>query len=255
MIHFTTNRMDESELIDFREGWKEEIKKKQQTVSHEKDKAVNFFEKAHDIKRDEMASTQDFSNSFICEPLNTNTLQTPFAGQKRYGNQFVGSKKQKQSVAHSLLTLDIPSYRQSGFTNKTNRQSPYKVPKMSNSCDSNQDFISLLIRDIDEITAVPFFDVSLPKEVCVKIFNHLDVNDLCRCACVSKAWSALANDELLWYNLYKRLGFMQFSKVSILDQENWKFLVKDAMLRRQLIEKNWKEMICQTQTLEYEKGA
>ena len=34
----------------------------------------------------------------------------------------------------------------------------------------------------DEITAIPFFDISIPKEVAVNIFKHLNLKDLCHCA-------------------------------------------------------------------------
>ncbi|XP_052214862.1 F-box/WD repeat-containing protein 8-like isoform X3 [Dreissena polymorpha] len=39
-----------------------------------------------------------------------------------------------------------------------------------------------LISDIDEVTEIPFFDITLPKEVAVNIFQYLSMQDLCHCA-------------------------------------------------------------------------
>ena len=117
----------------------------------------------------------------------------------------------------------------------------------------NEDLISLLIRDIDETTSIPFFDISLPKEVCVKIFSRLGVVDLGRCACVSKAWASIASDELIWYKVHKRLGFKDQGK-NVKECAGWKSLVKDGILNQRLVTQNWKERICQIQTIEYEKG-
>ena len=38
----------------------------------------------------------------------------------------------------------------------------------------------------------------LPKELLLRIFSHLDVISLCRCAQVSKAWNVLALDGSNW---------------------------------------------------------
>ena len=89
--------------------------------------------------------------------------------------------------------------------------------------------------------------------MCLKIFSHLNVKELCHCACVSKAWSPLADDELTWYNIYKKLGFKELGKTAQ-EKTDWKGLVRDSILRQRSVTKNWKERICQIQTLEYEKG-
>lgn len=49
----------------------------------------------------------------------------------------------------------------------------------------------------DEINEIPFFDISVPREVAVKIFQHLSMLDLCRCAQVFEIFLILIN-----YNLY-----------------------------------------------------
>ncbi|ESN96241.1 hypothetical protein HELRODRAFT_163285 [Helobdella robusta] len=38
----------------------------------------------------------------------------------------------------------------------------------------------------------------LPKELILRIFSYLDLLSLCRCACVSRIWNALATDGSVW---------------------------------------------------------
>ncbi len=45
---------------------------------------------------------------------------------------------------------------------------------------------------IDYIKSVPF-------ELAVRIFQYLDAKSLCHAAQVSKAWSRISNDDLIWY--------------------------------------------------------
>ncbi|VDP32343.1 unnamed protein product [Soboliphyme baturini] len=48
----------------------------------------------------------------------------------------------------------------------------------------------------------------LPKELLLKIFSHLDVLSLCRCAQVCRAWNLLALDGSNW----QRVDLFQFQK-------------------------------------------
>lgn len=48
--------------------------------------------------------------------------------------------------------------------------------------EKTETLLDQLIADIDEITEIPFFDIKIPREVAVKIFQHLDVKDLCNCS-------------------------------------------------------------------------
>ena len=45
---------------------------------------------------------------------------------------------------------------------------------------------------------VDFVNKKLPKELIIRIFSYLDINSLCRCACVSKYWNTLALDGSNW---------------------------------------------------------
>ena len=240
-----------SDLHTFREEWKCEINK-QHCVKNDETIAGSSSDAPDKI--DKSGCTGTISNVFdhttISEPLHL-----PNCNESNLQNtQFVSKKPKLDSIA--LLTLDIPSYQimQTDYGNKNKDVLPGTVHlTQSDSCYGDHDLISLLIRDIDETTTVPFFDISLPKEVCLKIFSHLNVKELCHCACVSKAWSPLADDELTWYNIYKKLGFKELGKTAQ-EKTDWKGLVRDSILRQRSVTKNWKERICQIQTLEYEKG-
>jgi len=58
--------------------------------------------------------------------------------------------------------------------------------------------VDRLIADLDEINTVPFFDVQLPRELALIIFGYLGMQDLGRCAAVSRSWHSLAEDNVLW---------------------------------------------------------
>ena len=48
-------------------------------------------------------------------------------------------------------------------------------------------FIYLLISQ-DDINEIPFFDTTVPREVAMKIFQHLDMKSLCMCSQVRREW-------------------------------------------------------------------
>ena len=100
-----------------------------------------------------------------------------------------------------------------------------------------------LIRDIDESTDVPFFNVSLPREIALKIFEYLLLKDLYSCLQVCKSWHSLSLDELLWYNLYKQMKFDQIPRKS---DENWKNSVQEAVLYNRQVIQNFKTHQCRT---------
>ncbi|KAL4223809.1 regulation of transcription factor catabolic process [Mactra antiquata] len=117
-------------------------------------------------------------------------------------------------------------------------------------CDER--LLDKLIADIDEITEIPFFDISVPREVAVKIFQHLDLVELCQCAQVSKSWRSLAEDELLWCRICHRLGQEQIYTTR--EKRNWKQIVQHNVERRRTLISNWKNRIGKLSPLEHVKG-
>jgi len=49
---------------------------------------------------------------------------------------------------------------------------------------------------------IPFDFNTLPNEIVLRIFSHLEVSSLARCLRVNKIWQVLANDQRLWESLY-----------------------------------------------------
>ena len=111
---------------------------------------------------------------------------------------------------------------------------------------SNLTLIDELIRDIDESTSIPFFNISLPREIALLIFDYLSIKDLCSCSQVCKSWYSLSSDEILWYNLYKRLKFDNLKKEY---DHSWKNHVKEAVLSNQRLINNFKNHQCRTTKL------
>ena len=117
---------------------------------------------------------------------------------------------------------------------------------------SKKSLLDQLIDDINEITSIPFFDLRLPKEVGIQIFNHLGVKELCACAQVSKAWKFLSEDELIWYRVGCKLGYVQ--DCAAVDRADWKACVRESMLEERELRRNWKERMCRLSSLEFERG-
>lgn len=238
--------MAEKELQSFREKWRKEIKEK---VDHCR------------INKSDTLAVNSACNVILGESVENiskekNKLKPKHETCKKWNIAHDGRKRQRPEInqPNSLMTLEIPSYQeQQRHVNHSMNDTSKQTIECTSHHHHNEDLLSLLIKDIDETCAIPFFDISLPREVCINIFNYLDTADLCHCACVSKTWASIANDDLLWCKLYERLGLEKTKKNNV-DDISWKCIVKNGILKRRLVERNWKERICQIQTFEYEKG-
>ncbi|XP_022341648.2 F-box/WD repeat-containing protein 8-like [Crassostrea virginica] len=105
--------------------------------------------------------------------------------------------------------------------------------------ETKERILDKFLSDLDEINEIPFFDISIPREVAVKIFQHLSMLDLCRCAQVSKSWKSLAEDELLWCKICHDLGYEEDTLT--IEKVDWKDIVRQNISRKNLILSNWKE--------------
>lgn len=108
------------------------------------------------------------------------------------------------------------------------------------------------ISDLDEINEIPFFDISVPREVAVKIFQHLSMLDLCRCAQVSKSWKSLAEDELLWCKICHELGCEEDTLA--VERIDWKEIVRQSVSHKKLVLSNWKERKGEVRQLQHMPG-
>ncbi|XP_013780103.1 F-box/WD repeat-containing protein 8-like [Limulus polyphemus] len=127
----------------------------------------------------------------------------------------------------------------------------HDVPKKTKKDAFGKDcLIDVLIHDLDDINDIPFFDITLPKEVAIKIFQCLGIEDLCSCAQVSKSWRSIAEDDLLWYRLYCYSGYGNDTTAPVHSVQNWKGFLRDTIVREQTLRQNWKNRIGRLYELE-----
>lgn len=167
-----------------------------------------------------------------------------------HGNLAI-SRPQPFATSHNdAILLSLPQPIEQNYT------SVCKRPKLQTNSTEHlkKSLVDQLIEDIDEITRIPFFDISLPKEVGIQIFSHLELKDLCACALVSKSWKLLAEDKLIWYRVGCHLGYVKEKDCAITDRANWKATVQRRFLEERNLKRNWKERICKLFSLEFERG-
>ncbi|KAG7262680.1 hypothetical protein CRUP_005300, partial [Coryphaenoides rupestris] len=119
------------------------------------------------------------------------------------------------SIASSLLdgrTSPLRERLQKERMRKRKRQQHITTtepcrPSSPQQTQKKEKLVDQLIQDLNEMNDIPFFDVDLPYELALKIFQYLDCAELGRCAQVSKEWAQLAEDEVLWFRLCRRAGF------------------------------------------------
>nr|XP_033811673.1 F-box/WD repeat-containing protein 8-like [Geotrypetes seraphini] len=112
--------------------------------------------------------------------------------------------------------------------------------------------VEQLISDLNEINEIPFFDIQLPYELALQIFQYLNRVELGRCAQVSKTWKVLAEDEVLWYRVCKQEGYLLDATIS--DCSCWKQVLQDCLIKENTLRTNWKNRIGAVSQLQYDLG-
>ena len=254
---------DSEELQLFRQKWKKELKKSRDKCVSEGgedqssntlkcDRKENFLgnklrcsgEEVRNLNADlgEQANFPNFHSENSCENSGSPEILEHIIEDK----STICTVNQTEPV---LFSLPRPGEQRS-TVGDCKRQ---KLQLVS-AKNSKKSLIDQLIEDIDEITSIPFFDLSLPKEVGIQIFSYLRSRDLCACAQVSKSWKILAEDELIWYHEGCKLGLVQEEECSLIDRTNWKIIVQHSILEERDLRRNWKERICRLSSLEFERG-
>ncbi|XP_004597853.2 F-box/WD repeat-containing protein 8 [Ochotona princeps] len=113
-----------------------------------------------------------------------------------------------------------------------------RSPPVREGAGGSEPLVDQLIRDLNELDDVPFFDVQLPYELAINIFQYLGRKELGRCAQVSKTWKVIAEDEVLWYRLCQQEGHLPESSIS--DYSCWKLVFQECRAREHMLRTNWK---------------
>ncbi|XP_040571299.1 F-box/LRR-repeat protein 20 [Lepeophtheirus salmonis] len=117
----------------------------------------------------------------------------------RYGRETNGHSSSSRKSSGSIKPSGIPSTN-NGFTNSHhNNNNPhtsdvYQVSRNGSTANSWSKLGNRVFGEGDE----SLINRKLPKELLLRIFSHLDVVSLCRCAQVSKSWNVLALDGSNW---------------------------------------------------------
>lgn len=268
----------------FREQWEKELKK---TTKDQKNARKNVTKSTHFTSTNEDTKNRYFvdhqkesvhtrnQNKCVSEPQESSSNQTsreeteweassdPTSVKSATDQRDANYQPEYVSIAEGLLDGRtsplrdrIQAERQRGkrqFDVGANVNHSRAIQKQPQCKVARGDaFVEQLIQDLNEINDIPFFDVELPYELALKIFQYLSRAELGRCAQVSKAWKVLAEDELLWYSLCLKEGYHSDSGVS--DSPCWKSTLRDCLENERDLRYNWKNRIGAISHLQYELG-
>ncbi|XP_036382080.1 F-box/WD repeat-containing protein 8 [Megalops cyprinoides] len=282
MMDFKTD-MEKDELHAFRERWKKELEAKT-GINHSAPKNIasvfdsktkneetknRYFDNRsepipvgkHDSYEAEYQETGSFQDERSRRETGWNTL-----GGRRLGKPASERNEKDQtnyiSIAEGLLDGRTSPLRERIQVERTRRKRQFDAETHSCHGSSTQQpqckvtrddtLVEQLIHDLNEINEIPFFDMELPYELALKIFQYLSRTELGRCAQVSKSWKALAEDELLWYRLCLKEGYHR--EASICDSPCWKGTLRDCRRIEGTLRYNWKNRIGAISHLQYELG-
>uniref|UniRef100_A0A3P8ZHW6 F-box/WD repeat-containing protein 8 n=1 Tax=Esox lucius TaxID=8010 RepID=A0A3P8ZHW6_ESOLU len=144
------------------------------------------------------------------------------------------------------------SRRKRQYHSLTNACSTSLQQQPQRKINKGDKLVDQFIQDLNETNDIPFFDIELPYELALKIFQYLSRKELGRCAQVSKAWGVLAEDEVLWFKMCQKEGF--HSSASVSDSPCWKSTLRDCRRSENAVRSNWKNRVGSISQLQYELG-
>ncbi|KAL0979052.1 hypothetical protein UPYG_G00179860 [Umbra pygmaea] len=255
--------MSENELLAFRERWKQEL-----TNKTNPDLSCNVFKgqssrEDHKLKR----YFEDFGHNKRPQGIKQNEVsQERRTGLEDAGLSSADPQKEDQpeyvSIAEGLLDGRTSPLLERIQEETTRRKRQYN--RLTNACSTSMQqqpkrkvnkgdkLVDQLIQDLNETNDIPFFDIELPYELALKIFQYLGRTELGRCAQVSKVWGVLAEDEVLWFRLCLKEGYHRSACVS--DSPCWKSTLRDCRRSENTIRSNWKNRVGSISQLQYELG-
>uniref|UniRef100_A0A3P9IFX6 F-box/WD repeat-containing protein 8 n=1 Tax=Oryzias latipes TaxID=8090 RepID=A0A3P9IFX6_ORYLA len=234
--------MAEKELATFRERWKQELgyKKEEQRLGCAPSTSVvdaalqssrgDASKNRHLICSEEAAETED-------QPLYVSIARGLLDGRTSpLLDRIQEERTRRKRLYHNMTDACSASLQQQ------------KQPKGRRE----EELVEQLIEDLNEVNDIPFFDVELPYELALKIFQYLTCAELGRCAQVSRAWRVLAEDGVLWFRMCTREGYHPHASVS--DSPCWKSTLRDCRNSAKAVRSNWKNRVGSISQLQFELG-
>ncbi|MEQ2286958.1 hypothetical protein AMECASPLE_007666 [Ameca splendens] len=248
--------MADNELVAFRERWNQELK------SRKEENPLACASSSSSGDDPGQLGHKDLNKS--CDTLKQK--ESSCTEDERSGGNAAAEAGQPQyvSIAHSLLDgrtsplLDRIQQekmrRKRQYHNMTNMCSVSRQQQMQpqRKVKKEEELVDQLIQDLNEVNDIPFFDVELPYELAMKIFEFLNCAELGRCAQVSRAWRVLAEDGVLWFRMCQREGYHQDASVS--SSPCWKSTLRDCRNSYRAVCSNWKNRVGCVRQLQFELG-
>ncbi|KAM9857737.1 F-box/WD repeat-containing protein 8 [Aulostomus maculatus] len=258
--------MADDELAAFRDRWKQEItsKKEEQRVvsapnspwgvtglSGQGDSKNRYFE---DVK-----SPIKERNEACCSSQSHGCPEVEDGGEGKSASEF---EPEYVSLARSLLDGRTSPLLDRIQEERSRRKRQHH--SMTAVCSSSpkqaqrkvkrdqEKLLDQLIQDLNEVNDIPFFDIELPYELALKIFQYLNCTELGRCAQVSRAWRVLAEDSALWFRMCVGEGYHQDASMS--DSPCWKSTLRDCRNSAKTVRSNWKNRVGSISQLQFELG-
>ncbi|XP_037536148.1 F-box/WD repeat-containing protein 8 [Nematolebias whitei] len=237
--------MAENDLAAFRERWKRELSSNLTGVASS----------SRDVP--DQSGRRDLKNTD--EPLKPERGETGVGGK---ADSETEDQPEYVSIARSLLDGRTSPLLDRIEEERTKRKRLYQ--NMTNACSASlqqqrkvkkvkeEELVDQLIQDLNEVNDIPFFDIELPYELALKIFQYLNCAELGRCAQVSRVWRVLAEDDVLWFRMCQREGYYQNFKVS--DSPCWKSTLRDCRNSAKTVRSNWKNRVGSIRQLQFELG-
>ncbi|XP_033829072.1 F-box/WD repeat-containing protein 8 [Periophthalmus magnuspinnatus] len=238
---------EDDELAAFRKRWQQELtnKKEEQGIIHgdstkvssQKDSKKRYFEEKDEHRNDKIV---------------------PVDKDEGVKSQDEEEQPQYVSIVESLLDgqtrplLDRLEQDRSKRRRQNETKTALQHQRLQNKVKKQEQLVDQLILDLNEVDDIPFFDIDLPYELALKIFQYLSCKELGRCAQVSRAWRVLAEDGVLWFRLCMRAGFHQDASVS--DSPCWKSTLRDCRNSAKAVCSNWKNRVGSVSQLQFELG-
>lgn len=259
--------MEEDELDAFRKRWKHELScKKENTFtdsviqSNSSKVPGHFALGSKDLKNRYFDVIQHCKKDTSCD-CNASTSKTSIDDEEENAKAPTEVQPGYVSIASGLLDGRTSPLLERIEEERTKRKRQYdsltdasstSLKQPQRKAKKDEQLVDQLIQDLNEVNDIPFFDIELPYELALKIFQYLNCTELGRCAQVSRAWRVLAEDGVLWFRMCTKEGFHQDASVS--DSPCWKSTLRDCRNSATTVRSNWKNRVGSISQLQFELG-